>query len=81
MGQVDHGQAWGVGGVPGAVGVKNGWLPLQGGWIVNSDGCVRADGALLCLSVLSRGSRTMASGTTLVEKVAKAVVRAWTATR
>jgi hypothetical protein len=30
MGQVDHGQAWGVGGVPGAVGVKGGRPGLDG---------------------------------------------------
>jgi hypothetical protein len=81
MGEVVPAQAWGVGAVPGVVGVKNGWLPVKGRWIINSDGCVRSHGALLCLSVLTRGSRTMAAGTALVERVAKAAVKAWTAKR
>jgi hypothetical protein len=77
MAEVVPAQAWGVGAVPGAVGVKNGWLPVKGRWIINSDGCVRSHGALLCLSVLTRGNRTMAAGTALVERVAKAAVKAY----
>src|SRR5206468_1430509 len=37
MAKVIPAQRWGVGAVPGATGVKNGWLPVEGGWIVNSD--------------------------------------------
>jgi hypothetical protein len=71
-------QDWGVGAVAGATGVKNGWLPVRSGWIVNSDGCVRRGQARLCLSVLSTGSRTHAEGIRTVERAAAAAVRAWT---
>ena len=77
MGQVVPDQAWGVGHVPGATGVKNGWLPVGGRWIVNTDGCVTARRRTLCLSVLSTGSRTFAEGVRTVELAASAAVRAW----
>jgi hypothetical protein len=81
MGDVVCAQAWGVGAVPGALGVKNGWLPVNGRWIINSDGCVRSHGMLLCLSVLTRGNHTMGAGTAVVKAVAEAAVKAWTAKR
>jgi hypothetical protein len=70
-------QRWGVGALAGATGVKNGWLPVRGRWIVNSDGCVQQAGRTLCVSVLSSGSRTFAEGVRTVERAAAAAVRAW----
>jgi D-alanyl-D-alanine carboxypeptidase len=77
MAQVVAEQAWGVGAVPGATGVKNGWVPVRGRWVVNSDGCVAARGRRLCLSVLSSGSRSFGEGVRTVELAAAAAVRAW----
>ena len=77
MAKVIPSQRWGVGSVPGATGVKNGWLPVEGGWIVNTDGCVKKNGRTLCVSVLSTGSRSFAQGIRTVELAAKAAVRAW----
>jgi hypothetical protein len=49
MARVIPSQRWGVGSVPGATGVKNGRLPVQGHCIVNSDGCrARAAGPCAC---------------------------------
>jgi hypothetical protein len=70
-------QRWGVGDVAGATGVKNGWLPVPGGWIVNSDGCVHQGARTLCVSVLSTGSRTFAEGVRTVRLAAASAVRAW----
>jgi hypothetical protein len=77
MARVIASQDWGVGAVPGATGVKNGWLPVEGGWIVNTDGCVKKGRRVLCVSVLSTGSRSFAAGIRTVELAAKAAVRAW----
>jgi hypothetical protein len=77
MAQVIASQRWGVGSVPGATGVKNGWLPVEGGWIVNTDGCLKKRGHTLCVSVLSTGSRTFSKGIHTVELAAQAAVRAW----
>jgi hypothetical protein len=77
MARVISSQRWGVGSVPGATGVKNGWLPVQGRWIVNSDGCVHRGSHTLCLSVLSTGSLTFPEGVRTVERAAAAAVRAW----
>jgi hypothetical protein len=77
MARVIASQDWGVGAVPGATGVKNGWLPVEGGWIVNSDGCVKKGRRVLCVSVLSTGSRSFTTGIRTVERAAKAAVRAW----
>jgi len=77
MARVIASQRWGVGDIAGATGVKNGWLPVEGRWIVNSDGCVRQGSRTLCVSVLSTGSRTFSEGVRTVEKAAAATVRAW----
>jgi hypothetical protein len=77
MARVVPSQRWGVGSVRGATGVKNGWLPVRGRWIVNSDGCVHRGSRTLCLSVLSTGSRTFAEGVRTVERAAAAAVGAW----
>jgi Beta-lactamase enzyme family len=77
MAKVIPSQHWGVGAVAGATGVKNGWLPVQGRWIVNSDGCVHRGTRTLCLSVLSTGSLTFSAGVRTVERAAAAAVRAW----
>jgi hypothetical protein len=79
MAQVVPEQAWGVGAVAGATGVKNGWVPVGRRWVVNSDGCVTRNRTPLCLSVLSSGSRTFGEGIGTVERAAAAAVRAWAA--
>jgi len=77
MARVITSQRWGVGSVPGATGVKNGWLPVEGGWIVNTDGCLTKGRRVLCVSVLSTGSPTLSRGVRTVELAAQAAVRAW----
>jgi Beta-lactamase enzyme family len=77
MAQVIPSQRWGVGDLAGATGVKNGWLPVRGRWIVNSDGCARQAGRTLCLSVLSIGSRTFPDGVRTVRLAVAAAARAW----
>lgn len=83
MGRVVDGQGWGVSAADqgGAVELKNGWLPRTstGLWVVNSIGRVQYDGRDLLVSVLSDGSTTQDEGVALVESVASAAVRVFTA--
>ena len=65
MGQVDARQAWGVSGGldPGtAVQLKNGWLPLPGGWLVNSEGLVTGSGRHYAIAVLTGGDPSQQAG-------------------
>ena len=77
MSTVDGGQDWGV---PAAARagerftVKNGWLARSTEsyrWIINSVGRVTGDGTDVSIAVLSHDNGTMASGITVVEKVAE----------
>ncbi|MFI6060974.1 serine hydrolase [Streptomyces sp. NPDC051286] len=78
MGGIAAGQDWGVSAAGPVTGLKNGWLQrtATGRWDVNSIGLVRVDGHDRLVAVLSRGSVSMADGVQLVEKAAKAAVRA-----
>lgn len=83
MGQVSAEQAWGAGSVPGSSHaiLKNGWLPVDSGWVVNTDGCMRLAGNAVCISVTSSGSPTMDAGVRTVNAAARAAVTATTAKR
>ncbi|MET9484289.1 serine hydrolase [Streptomyces sp. NPDC006638] len=78
MGRIADGQDWGVSAAGRAVGLKNGWLPRSatGLWDVNSIGEVTVGGHTYLLAVVSKGSVSMASGISLVERAAKAAVSA-----
>jgi hypothetical protein len=79
MTHVTAGQRWGVGSVADAgttFANKNGWLANDADndrWLVNSDGIVTVHGQQLLMSVLTQHNSSMASGVTLVEKIAAAV--------
>jgi hypothetical protein len=63
-------QHWGVsGGVPTniAVELKNGWLPYDGGWVINSIGHVYGDGRDYVMAVYTRDSPSMAAGIATIE--------------
>ena len=65
MSQVDTAQAWGVtGGLdPGTtVQLKNGWLPVAGGWLVNSEGLVTGSGRHYAIAVLTAGDPSQQAG-------------------
>ena len=69
MGQVTSGQRWGVG-TYGTSQVKNGWLPYNGQWRINSVGHVGGYGRNHTLAILQR-TPTMAIGTSVANRVAK----------
>lgn len=81
-GRISDGQSWGVSAAADGTGngtrLKNGWLPRSttGLWDVNSIGQVTAGGRTYLVAVLSDGSKDMDSGVALVEKAARAAVRA-----
>lgn len=63
-------QRWGLtGGVPDdvAVELKNGWLPYDGGWVVNSIGHVHGDGRDYVMAVYTRDNATMDAGVDTIE--------------
>lgn len=73
MGQVTASQRWGVGSV-GTSQVKNGWLPYNGAWRINSIGHVGGYGRNHTLAILQR-TPTMAVGTDVANRVARTM---WT---
>lgn len=77
MGRVVAEQAWGVS-AAGTAALKNGWLPRppEGLWVVNSVGHVTADGRPCLVAVLSDGHASLADGISVVERAARAAVRA-----
>ena len=77
MAQVEPDQNWGAGRVPGtsAAVVKNGWLPVGGSWVVNTDGCLTAmNRHRVCVAVTSHGAATLAAGVAQVQAVTDAAV-------
>lgn len=79
MTHVDPAQAWGVsaGVTPNAtVALKNGWLPYDGEWHVNSIGCVRGSGRDYVIAVLVGGAPTEADGIHTIDGLSRLV---WTA--
>jgi hypothetical protein len=72
-------EAFGVtAGVPAGVTValKNGWLPVSSGWVVNSIGYVNGDGESYLLAVLTDGNPTMTYGVDTIGHVSGLVWRA-----
>lgn len=78
MGEISPGQDWGVSAAGHTDGLKNGWLPRSatGLWDVNSIGRVTVDGHSCLLAVLSRGHTSQQAGIAVVEKAARAAVKA-----
>jgi beta-lactamase class A len=76
MSHVDPSQAWGVsGGVPhqATVALKNGWLPHDDAWHVNSIGCVRGAGRDYAIAVLVDGEPTEGSAIEAIERLSRLV--------
>lgn len=76
MRQVSAAQRWGVPAAAGEgsrVAVKNGWLPIEGGWVINSIGYVSGAEQRFTLVILSDGNTTMASGVSTVEGIAAGI--------
>ncbi|HEX7353799.1 MAG TPA: serine hydrolase, partial [Mycobacteriales bacterium] len=76
LGAVEDGQHWGVsGGVPTGVAVdlKDGWLPLSSGWVVNSVGHVSGAGHDYVVAILSSGNATEQAGIARLQAVSAAV--------
>jgi beta-lactamase class A len=85
MSNVESDQRWGVSAVaddPSPSGsdymLKNGWLPrrVTNLWEINSVGEVQHDGQRYLVAVLSSNNKTMDSGISVVQQVAKAAVDA-----
>ncbi|MFC7715709.1 serine hydrolase [Nonomuraea recticatena] len=86
MSSVDRTQAWGVSAAAsgGRVALKNGWLPARahgGLWTINTVGRLALPGHELLIAVLSERSQDMSAGVSLVERVARTAVRAFTGVR
>jgi beta-lactamase class A len=76
MQQVTSSQRWGVsGGVPSGVNVaiKNGWLPVGGGWQINSIGHIFGNAKDYVIAVLTSGNPSMGYGITTVQGVSALV--------
>jgi beta-lactamase class A len=76
MTQVDPAQAWGVSaGVPpdASVALKNGWLPYDGAWHVNSIGCVQGAGRDYVIAVLVGDEPTEEDGIETIEGLSRRV--------
>jgi beta-lactamase class A len=75
---VDPAQAWGVSaGVPAGahVALKNGWLPLDTGWQVNSIGFVHGAGRSYAIAVLTDDEPTEPAGIDAIEGLSRLVWR------
>jgi hypothetical protein len=68
---------WGVTAGPGAaharVAFKNGWLPYDGAWQVNSIGDVRGSGRHYLIAVMTDGSATEGEGIATIEHISRTV--------
>jgi beta-lactamase class A len=67
---------WGVSGGVGAgaaVALKNGWLPLPGGWQVNSIGQIAGSGRRYLLAVMTSGDPTEDYGIATIEGISASV--------
>jgi len=79
MENIESDQRWGVtGGVPAGVSValKNGWLPVNGLWQVNSVGWIDGDGHNYVIAVLSRDNPTESYGIDTIEQISADVYQA-----
>ena len=72
-------QDWGISAADSRPGtkfhVKNGWLPRNAGWVVNSIGTVEHNGHPLLLVALADGRASKAAGVHTVELVARDAAR------
>jgi len=78
MSHVESDQHWGVsGGVPPGVliALKNGWLPVPGGWQVNSIGRIRGDGRWYLIAVMTNGNSTEGYGIDTIQGISSLVWR------
>jgi Beta-lactamase enzyme family len=78
MASVIPDQRWGVSaGAPAAVTVhlKNGWLPLTSGWVINSIGCFDGADRYYSIVVLTDNDPSMTYGIDTIEDVARVVNR------
>ena len=76
MSHIERSQAWGVsGGVSptATVALKNGWLPYDGAWHVNSIGCVRGEGRDYVIAVLVDGEATEGDAIETIEGLSRLV--------
>ncbi|WP_338677765.1 serine hydrolase [Streptomyces sp. SCSIO 30461] len=85
MGSVAADQDWGISAAaddPGSAQLKNGWLARSGTglWVTNSIGRVEASGHTLLLAVLCDDQPSKETGVALIEDLAVAAVRPFTAT-
>ena len=85
MADVESDQRWGVSAAADDASpsgsdymLKNGWLPrrITNLWEINSVGEVEHDGQQYLVAVLSSGNKTMASGISVVQRLAQAAVNA-----
>ena len=75
MRHVEAGQDWGVTAAAdpdSSPAVKNGWLPVSSGWVINSIGVVTRAGHQLLIAVLSTGAPTENDGISQVQAAARA---------
>jgi hypothetical protein len=76
MTHVDPAQAWGVASgvlAPAEVALKNGWLPLAGGWEINSVGAVRGRYRDYLIAVLTSDDPSMQYGVDTIEGISQLV--------
>ncbi|MDP9075363.1 MAG: class A beta-lactamase-related serine hydrolase, partial [Actinomycetota bacterium] len=76
MRNVTPSQRWGVsGGVPGGtvIELKNGWLPVTGGWEINSIGHIAGSGRDYVIAVLTSSDPSMGYGISTIEGVSARV--------
>lgn len=76
---VTPGQAWGVSaGVPGGVSValKNGWLPDDNGWAINSIGAITGPGTRYTIAVYTRANPSQRYGIDTIEAISGQIYRA-----
>ena len=82
MGNVADDQQWGVSAADDPGGsefyLKNGWLPRNGGWIVNSVGEVEHDGHKLLVVALSDGRPSKDVGIDVLEGISADATKATT---
>jgi hypothetical protein len=67
---------WGITAGPGpgvTVAVKNGWLPVEGGWQINSIGMVRGHGRFYLIAVMTNGNASEGDGIDTIEGISRLV--------
>lgn len=70
MGSINPSQRWGISTGSGNFYVKNGWLPYDGSWHVNSIGFIPGNGNSYTIAVYTDGNGTMQDGINLIQQLA-----------